>query len=259
MKKTTDRLLLLSMQQYFTDKPLKVGERYIFTKEQAKHAFTVLKMNHDRIRLVYDGMAFFADAYKDGNECVADILEEDPRNNELDIDITLAVALIRREKMELVLLKAAELGASRIVPFESERCVVKNVKEKDARRKERWQAILQEGSEQCKRNRIPELSDTISIKKLDTVKSECNVAAYENAYGENKLLTKAAHGKSITVVIGPEGGFSNSEVDLLNSMGYESVSLGSRILRAETACFYALSVLGEWSEANEVFSNESGM
>ncbi len=236
------------MQQYFVSEPLSVGKQYILTKEQAHHAGKVLRMNHETVRLVYEGKGYFADVYPDGKQMVALVEKEDENTHELPVDITLAMALIRKEKMELILLKAAELGVKRVVPFESSRCVVKNIKEKDEKRKVRWQSILQEGSEQCKRDCIPELTDTIPFSSLTDYISDCNLCAYENAYGNAKFMSDTLHGKSITIVIGPEGGFSQEEVSQLQDMGYESITLGSRILRAETAALYALSVTGEWAE-----------
>lgn len=236
------------MQQYFADKPLKTGEEYIFTKEQAHHARDVLRMNHERIRLVYDGKGYFADAYPRGREFAAMVESEDPNDNELSVSVTLCAALIRREKMEFVLQKAAELGVSRIVPFESSRCVVREKKEKSLRLKERWTAILREASEQCKRSRIPELTDITDFDHLKEYMGDANLAAYENAYGTGRMLSECLRGSSITVVIGPEGGFSKEEVEKLAAAGFEPVSLGSRILRAETASVYACSVIAEWAE-----------
>ena len=107
------------MQQYFVDTPLHVGEDYIFTKEQAHHAKTVVRLDHEKVRLVYQGQAYFAEAYTKDKEFIAHVYEKDDSIHESLCDVTLAVALIRREKFELVLQKATELGVKRIVPFES--------------------------------------------------------------------------------------------------------------------------------------------
>lgn len=237
------------MQQYFTDTPLHVGEDYIFTKEQAHHAKTVVRLDHEKVRLVYQGKAFFAEAMQKENAFVAHVYEEDPSWNESSCHITLAIALIRREKFELVLQKATELGVNRIVPFESSRCVVHAKKEKADKQQQRWKMILQEASEQCKRNLIPEITDIVSFSDLKNYLSEGNYACYENAYGKSEFLTECAENKkSITVVIGCEGGFSEKEVQGMQADGYMPITLGSRILRAETAAIYACSVLSEMYE-----------
>ncbi|MDD6366216.1 MAG: RsmE family RNA methyltransferase [Stecheria intestinalis] len=239
------------MQQYFTEVPLEPGMEYVFPKAQAHHAGTVLRMNHETIRLVHDGIGYFADAYPKGKEFAARVLSIDPRINELPFQVTLAQALIRREKMELILQKAAELGVTRIVPFESSRCVVHARSEKADRQKERWNSILQEASEQCKRNRIPELENICSFGQLSGYSSELNLAAYENAYGTSPFLLEVLKPASITIVIGPEGGFSEEENAALNQMGFSSISLGSRILRAETAAISACALISGYLETAE--------
>ena len=250
MGKTTDRFPLFTyMQQYFCNKALKTGEEYVFDRQQAHHAKTVLHLDHETVRLVYQGKGYFATCYQKGNEFVGLVEREDPRNNELPCEITLAIALIRREKFEWILQKATELGVSRIVPFESSRCVVHARKEKAGRQKERWETIVQSAAEQCKRNRIPEITDIANFSDLHDLKAELKVCAYENAYGNSRFLSKLYQGqRSVTVVIGPEGGFSESEVEQLVQSQYVSCTLGSRILRAETAALYSLSVLAEMSE-----------
>ena len=249
MRRTGELFSFLIMQQFFTDDPPVIGENYVFTKEQAHHARDVVRLNHETVRLVYDGKGYFAECYSEGQNFVAHVLKEDPRINESSVQVTLAMALIRKEKFEMVLQKAAELGAVRIVPFESSRCVAHARKEKADRQKQRWQDILKEGAQQCKRNIIPSVTDVVSLKDLIHVKSDINCAAYENAYGNSRFLSDLIHPScSVTIVIGPEGGFSTQEVADLNQMGYQSVTFGSRILRAETAAIYGLSLCSETGE-----------
>ncbi len=230
------------MQQYFMEQPLRTGELVRFSPEQAHHAGTVVRLDNERIRLVHDGRAFFAVGQKKGKEFYALVEEEDPRNNELDTEVTLAMALIRREKMEFVLQKATELGVARIVPFESSRCVVHAKKEK----KDRWESIVTEAARQCKRNRIPVLEEAVPFDRLKEFRCGTDLACYEKASAESLRVASCLKGKACTVVIGPEGGFSEAEMEELAVWGFIPVTLGSRILRAETAALYALSVIGEW-------------
>ena len=239
------------MQQYFCDSPVKVGEDYILNQDHAHHA-EVVRLDHEKVRLVYDGVGFFGECVKEKGSYVVHVTAQDPRINEPAVKITLAPALIRREKFELVLQKAAELGVSRIVPFESSRCVVHAKKEKGERQLSRWQDIVKEAAEQCKRNQIPVVEEICSLKDLGEFKSEVNCAPYENAYGTSRFLSDAVDGrKSITIVIGPEGGFSEEEIKQLQQMGFEAVTLGSRILRAETASLYAAAVCSEVCERKQ--------
>ena len=234
------------MQQYFVDTPIQVGDDYVFTSSQAHHAKTVVRLDHETVRLVYEGHAYFAEAMMKEKQFIAHVYEEDHGIHEMNCDVTLALALIRKEKFELVLQKATELGVKRIIPFESSRCVVHAKKEKADKQLLRWNTILQEASEQCKRNIIPEITNIVSFKDLKDYMSEGNYACYEKAYGEASFLSQCAtNKKSITIVIGCEGGFSLSEVKEMEDIGFDSITLGSRILRAETAAMYACSVLSE--------------
>ena len=231
------------MQQYYVEEPLEEGKIIQLPKDKAHHAFRVLKLQHETVRLVSHGTGWFAEVYQEGGNGMARILSADPDLNELHTNITLCMALIRREKFELVLQKAAELGVKKIVPFESSRCVVKAKNEKTAR----WNAILLEACEQCKRTLVPECLAPVPIKDLSSFKSTVNLCAYENAGSQASFIHESLPADSVTIVIGPEGGFSKEEVQLLSDAGFSPVTLGSRILRAETAAFYACSVIGEIS------------
>ena len=231
------------MQQYYVEEPLEEGKIIQLPKDKAHHAFRVLKLQHETVRLVSNGTGWFAEVYQEGGNGMARILSADPDLNELHTDITLCMALIRREKFELVLQKAAELGVKKIIPFESSRCVVKAKNEKTAR----WNAILLEACEQCKRTLVPECLAPVPIKDLSSFKSTVNLCAYKNAGSQASFIHESLPADSVTIVIGPEGGFSKEEVQLLSDAGFSPVTLGSRILRAETAAFYACSVIGEIS------------
>lgn len=238
--------LLQSMQQYFTDVPLAVGETYLFTKEQSHHAKDVLHLDHETIRLVYQGKGYFAKTYVENGVMKAAVMEEDHRINELSFPFVLAVALIRREKFELVLQKATELGVSRIVPFESSRCVVHAKGEKEKKQKERWQSIVRSAAEQCKRNEIPCVDSIMSLRQLLSISADNRLCAYEKADETAASLSACMNGKSTLVMIGPEGGFSEEEISFFVANHVRSVTLGKRILRAETAAVYACSVISEW-------------
>lgn len=240
------------MQQYFCDTELKIGSEYVFTDAQAHHARDVVRLDHETVRLVYNEKGFFGTCYAKGKQFVCMVEKEDPRMNELQADITLCMALIRREKFELVLQKATELGVSRIIPFESSRCVVHAKKEKSDRLMERWQDTVHSAAEQCKRNRIPAIMPVASFDDLMNISDVLKLCAYENAYGTSKTLSEIyTQEKSVAVAIGPEGGFSENEVEKLQDSGYQSVTFGSRILRAETAAFYACSVLSELTDGEK--------
>jgi len=239
------------MQQYFCDEPLIVGEEYKLNSKQAHHA-KVVRLNNETVRLVYDNIGYFGTIHWDGNECYVHIDAKDDCINEMNVDVTLLMGLIRKEKFELVIQKAVELGVKRIVPLVTSRCVVQIKKDKESKQLERWNDISKEASEQCKRNVIPSVEKAIKFKDIAQYKSELNVAPYENSYGQDKYISDVySSQKSVTVVIGPEGGFSEEEVNYLKDNGFLPVTLGSRIYRAETAAMYSVAILNEISREVE--------
>lgn len=237
------------MQQYFCNTPLTIGEDYVMTKDQEHHAVNVLHLDHETVRLVYEGTGYFGTLVPDGKKAVVHIDAQDERINEPEGEIILAIALIRREKFEWILQKATELGVTRIIPFESSRCVVHARKEKADRQKDRWNAIVQSAAEQCKRNRIPTVEDVMSFSDLMKQNAQLKICAYEKAQQHSHWLTDLySDQKEVLVLIGPEGGFSESEIEQVVHNNYTPCTLGSRILRAETAALYCLSVLSEINE-----------
>ena len=109
----------------------------------------------------------------------------------------------------------------------------------------RRRSIVVEAAEQCKRNRIPELIEPVKLSELSRFRSDVNLAAYEKAGKSALHLKDVLPAPSVTAVIGPEGGFSEAEIEKLSQDGFQPVTLGNRVLRAETAAYYLCSVIGE--------------
>ena len=156
--------------------------------------------------------------------------------------VVLFQCIPKAGKMETILQKCVELGADAFVPVQSERCVVV-LKPPYRDRIERWQRVSEEAAKQSRRGVIPKVELPISLEHLSFESFDTVLVAYEN---ERTVSLKAALknvscGDSIALVIGPEGGFSEKEIELLTSRGAASVSLGPRILRTETAGMAALA------------------
>ncbi len=234
------------MQQYFCEVPLKPGEEYIMTKAQAHHAGDVLHMHQEKVRLVSEGKGYFGTCFRRGKEMVVSVEEEDPSVRELNRKVILGVGLIRKEKFEWILQKATELGAAEIIPFESSRCIVHPKKEKEDKLYARWHDIAKSAAEQCKRDIIPEIAPITRFRDLADVYADLRAAAYENAGSEaDRLGDILADHQSVLVLIGPEGGFSEEEMQFLQDNHFACVTFGARILRAETAALYACAVISE--------------
>lgn len=166
-----------------------------------------------------------------------------------NIDLTLYIALLKGEKMDLVIQKAVELGCKKIVPFFSSNVVVKLDQKAVGKRKEKFQIIADEACKQCGRTDRVEILDFLSIN--DVVRNmenyDVNFFAYENekvTIRETMNSCKSMRLKCISCVVGAEGGFTIDEAKILKENSkVKCVSLGTRILRAETAVFNLISVI----------------
>lgn len=165
---------------------------------------------------------------------ITDIFSND---NEPDIKITLYQGLPKADKMELVIQKCIEIGVDRIVPVKTEHTVVK-LDGKEDKKLQRWNKIAESAAKQCGRGKIPLVDSVKSFKAAidEGINLDGAIIPYEKEE-ENSIKTfaKGFKGKSIGVFIGPEGGFSNEEIDFALSKGVKPVTLGKRILRTETA------------------------
>ena len=180
------------------------------------------------------------------NPLEVSLIHEIANDVEIKEDITLLFALTKGDKTDLVLQKATELGVKKVALITSERTVV-SYDNKDIDKKiTRFSKIMKEASEQSHRVVVPELLGIFNLKNLPKeVFSDINYVAYEkDASKTNEMFEGLTKGKSISILVGPEGGFSTQEIDNLTKQGFIRTSLGKRILRAETAAIYALSVLG---------------
>ncbi|MBE6610176.1 MAG: 16S rRNA (uracil(1498)-N(3))-methyltransferase [Ruminococcaceae bacterium] len=221
------------------------------------HIKNVLRMREGNTFLVsYDGKSHLcALAGFENDTALAEIVEEDYQDTELPVQLYLFQGLPKGDKLELIIQKAVELGASGIIPVEMSRSVVKIEDKKRKQKQERWQAIAESAAKQSKRNVIPTVSEAVSYKKAMELASEMDVflVPYENERGmaaTADALEKLKNAKKVGVLIGPEGGFDDKEIALAKDAGGEIVSLGKRILRAETAAITALSMCMLYIEMN---------
>ena len=231
------------MQRYFAKD--KIDNNIILEISDMHHIKNVMRMNsNDKIECIYNKKLYIC-RVGDININSFEIIEELDDNNELPIEITIAVSLVKEQKMDLILQKLTELGVSRIIPLKTERSIVKIDDKRLKKKKDRWISICKEASEQSKRNIIPEITDIKTIKELNDYEYDLklfgSVSNKENLV--NKYLQKNNKYAKIIFVIGSEGGLSPKEEELLTSMNYIPTSLGNRVLRVETATFYIASIL----------------
>lgn len=191
------------------------------------------------------------EAFLGDREVTARIIEAHKPQNEPPCYIRLFQALPKGDKLETVIQKAVECGVSEIIPFESERCVVRVKPEAEARKTERRQRIAEEAAKQCGRSALPTISETVKFSDMLRLakESELCLFCYEGE-GTDPLgqvlrekRTILERGCRISVIVGSEGGFSIPEADAIRGEGMIAVGLGRRILRTETAPIFILSCL----------------
>ena len=163
------------------------------------------------------------------------------------IRLTLAVCLLKSDKMEFVVQKAVELGAAKVQPIESENCVARYDGKKAEARRERWQRIADEAAKQCGRTALLTVAPILSLGDWLTKRPPEDGAAFFCYEAEEKNTLGAwladQNAKAYTALIGPEGGFTPAEAEQAKAGGVTAVTLGSRILRAETAAVATLAIV----------------
>ena len=179
--------------------------------------------------------------------CECEVLERRRSMSESPIDVTLYMAYPKGDKLETVIQKAVELGARRIVPFESSRCIKRPKAEKLDKVTARLSRIAEEAAKQCGRAMLATVSQPITYREvlasLDSY--SLSLFCYEDEDGASikDVLKSSSNITSIAVIVGSEGGFSPEEAALAKESGARSVTLGRRILRCETAPLYALAAI----------------
>lgn len=243
------------MYQFFVE-PNQINEndkRVIITGTDVNHIKNVLRMKVGEELAVSNGIdgreyrCGIVSLGEDAVECELRFIKEDAV--ELPVKVTLFQGLPKADKMELIIQKAVELGVTEIVPVATKRCVVKLDDKKAASKVARWQSIAEAAAKQSKRGIIPQVLPVQSFKLALKQAAEMDVRLipYELASGmehTRELLGSLKPGQSVAVFIGPEGGFEESEIALAGENGVESITLGRRILRTETAGMTVLAWIG---------------
>lgn len=231
------------MQRYFVNK--KEDNLFILSEEDSHHVINVMRMNiNDKVEIVFDNTLYLASINNLNTPVKCEQVEKLDSNNRIIPKVVIVQALVKEQKMDYILQKACELGVYQIIPVNTSRSIVK-IDKNDSKKILRWNKILKEASEQSKRVDIPILDKIYNFNDLKSLdfkgKFICSIK-------ENKKLLKSTLSNfnindTIVYVIGPEGGFSPEEEELLIENGYIPISLGSNILRTETASLFIMSAI----------------
>jgi len=217
--------------------------------DEVKHIRKVLRLKSGDEISVFDGLGreFEGAIVKEGlSAVVIGIKNVYSSTRDSPLEVTLAQSLLKGEKMDYLIQKATELGIEEIVPFLSSRSVPLLEKSKRIKRHQRWKRIAVEASKQCGRRVVPEiefLQNYSEMLQRATPDSLRLILWEREGVKLKEILERPKERKKIFFVVGPEGGFSEGEVDEAKGSGFTPVTLGRRILRAETASLCLLSIL----------------
>ncbi len=228
------------MQQYFAkNKNLELEDT------DYHHIKNVMRMKKgDMIKVIWDKTIYDCKITKIADKSSFDIIAKEKIKND-DYEVAVACSLIKEQKLNYLIQKCTELGASELIFLNTERSIIKIEDKKLSSKITRWEKICKEASEQSFRTKLPYISGILSLN--DLVKKEYDLKLFcslnKNTKNIKKVLQKNNKCVKILLVVGPEGGFTLKEEEYLIKNGFTSVSLGKNVLRAETAAVAALSML----------------
>lgn len=237
------------MNRFFVDKDQIIKDRIEIRGKDVKHIKDVLRLRKkDRIEVLSEGRIYISEIMDLNSDKVSVfILDSFMGENEPPIDLLLFQGLAKGEKMDFIIQKCTEIGVKEIYPLITSRTVVKikDVK-KEQKKVERWRVVAEEAAKQSKRDIIPRIHNIIDFKRMvDILKDEENIIIPYEMEREFTLkdALKEAKGNRVSIIIGPEGGFDEKEIELIKGIGGKPVTLGPRILRTETAGILTLSIV----------------
>ncbi len=238
------------MPVYFIQSQSIQNDRIVLTGDLAHHLSDVLRCRPGEIIDLVDERQARYRAELDEiatHRIVAKILQKDENALKPAWSVTLAQAVLKGDKMDWVIQKATELGAGVIVPVVTERTIARPRAERKPHQQDRWRKIAKEAAQQCGRRDIPDVLPVVSMDELlkNPPEAALKLVPWETEQDRSlkSVLRSLKEKQPIAILIGPEGGFSPREIEKARKAGWISVSLGPRILRAETAGMAVLAIL----------------
>ncbi len=236
----------MRLTRCFVAPPLRTAAELMLAGPTAAHLGRVLRARAGQLLTLFDGR---------GGEFEAEILQIDRRGVRVRVDahhaieresplaVTLLQALARGERMDLIVQKSTELGVAAIVPFASERSVVRLASAALEQRGERWRAVAIGACEQCGRNRIPAVQAAASLDAACAAAQSAELRLLLDPQAPQPLPAAIGRAATLALLIGPEGGLSADEIEIARRRGFVACRLGPRVLRAETAPLAALAAI----------------
>ena len=238
------------MSRYFVNSTQIIENQITIIGEDYQHLKKVLRaVKGDIITVCCDGFDYISEINEISNTYISsNIIEKNKNLTEAALKVTLYQGLPKADKMELIVQKCIELGVNEIIPVITERCISKINNNNDAQNKvARWQKIALEAAKQCNRGIVPQIGTPIKFNEAIALASKMDLSVIpyekENATGLNAVVAKCSDVTTASILIGPEGGFTQREIQLAESHNIKKITLGPRILRTETAGMVALSLM----------------
>jgi 16S rRNA (uracil1498-N3)-methyltransferase len=236
----------MRLNRIYTPGPLIFDSEMALPAAGAYHVTRVLRMRIGAPVAVFDGKGneHRAEIVRvDGNQAVVRIGEQVVATAESPLTITLVQGISRSERMDWALQKATELGVNVIAPVITARSVVRLDDKQGAKKVEHWRNIVIGACEQCGRSHVPDVLAPISLRQYLQEHAKEGMRLVLSPTGPSALAGLSSMSKRVELLIGPEGGLDDDEIDRAQSAGFIPVRLGPRVLRTETAAVTALSVL----------------
>ena len=242
------------MPRFFVKNEQIKGTTIEILGEDVKHIKNVLrKQIGDNIEICDQETkkSYICEIKKIENESILTNIIEELQNYDNKIKVDIYQGLPKADKMELIIQKSVELGVNAIIPVAMKRCIVKIDSKDESKKITRWQKIAESAAKQSGRNTIPEIKNIVNVDKIIQLIKEYDsvIVAYENEKNNtiNRELLEIKNSIydkiKIAVIIGPEGGLEENDVEMLKQNGAKIVTLGNRILRTETVALNVLSII----------------
>jgi len=238
------------MRRFFLDREIILSDNPTLTGPDVKHIRTVLRLKPGEEIFLFDGKGSEYRARITASTpktIILSVLERFPSISESPVEITIGQGLLKAKKMDRIVRQVTELGIYALIPLLAKRSVPRPRPERWAEKEQRWETIAQESLKQCGRSQMPCLEPPTSFKELVAVSRthDLKIIFHEGNPGEesNLYLNDPRDVRSVLALIGPEGGFTPNEVQMALEGGFVSVSLGPRILKADTAVVAVCAVL----------------
>ena len=224
----------------YQNTPFTEGKTAELDSDNSHHLNKVLRFPVGKNITVFNGDGFdYTALVQDSKKTTSLKVISNARNNtESKLDLTLAQGIAKGEKMDFLIQKAVELGVTRIIPMKLERCVVRLSDEKVQKKIDHWQKIANHACEQSGRSVIVSLSNPLSLEEL---LEETNHNGFVLHHRAQIGLSQLKESSKATILIGPEGGLTEKEVSDSEVAGYQSILIGKRVLRTETASLAAIA------------------